>query len=522
MENPKKRAIYLGIIALVWAFSFFYIFNTKIDLNGDNCCYYTYASAMASGEGYSDISSPTIRPTNNFPPGYPLLMTPLRFFTDSIIAQKVLNGLFLLGGAVLLFFFMVKRKFPESLALVAACSAILSARVLHFATMMMSEMSCFCVSAAVIYLLSLRREEKPFYKDWSFYTMLVLVVYCYHIRTQAITLFAAVVCYFLFTKKWKEALSTVAGFFLGCLPWSLRNKALGLGQSRYLDTLTQVNSWRPDEGTLDLGGMINRFFETLGMLISKALPNSVIPYFDVDYNPEVSAGFLQWIIAIVIVALIVRGFWAFGKYRWVLISYTVFTFGIIGLFSAPSENRYLTTIVPFLNMGLLVGLYEIVVWALRRMGSNLKFSPWVLALLLLTSMGNIKDLHTMNKMPYPPAYQNFFNIGSALKTQVSPDAIVASRKKDLLFVATGIKGTGYAFSKDDRVVIQKLLDDGAEYVMLEQLGYSSTALYLYPAIQKNPDLFFVASHLPNPDTYLLKFNREAARKKLSQQQVVNQ
>lgn len=516
MKMPKNRAIYIGVVALVWAFAYFYIFNAKIDINGDNCRYYTYATALATGQGYTDISAPTPHPTNAFPPGYPLLMMPLRFFTDSVVAQKVLNGLFLLGGALLLFFLMIKRKLPDSLALVGACAAILSDRVLHFSTMMMSEMSCFFVSAAAIYLLTLMKEEKPFYKDWAFYGMLVMVLLCYHIRTQGVALFAAVVLFFLCSKKWKEAAGTVAGFVVGCLPWVLRNKTLGLGQSRYFESIAQVNPWRPEDGSLDLGGIVGRFFDTLAMLVSKALPNSVIPYFKVDYTPEVSAGFLLWVAAIVLVALIVRGFWSFGKYRWVLIGYTVFTFGLISIFSTPSENRYLTSIIPFLNMGLLVGLYEVVVWALRRMGSKLAFSPWILALLLLTSVGNIKELHAMNRMPFPPAYQNFFRMGAVLKEHVSPETVVASRKGELLYMFSGTRVTGYAFSQDDRAVIQKMLDDGVEYVILDQLGYSSTYRYLYPAIQKNDDLFFVASHIPNPDTYLLKFDREAARKKLSQ------
>ena len=163
MKIQKNRAIYIGLLTIVWACAYIYIFNEKIDINGDNCRYYTFASSLASGQGYADISAPTPHPTNAFPPGYPLLMTPLRFFTDSIIAQKILNGLFLLGGALLLFFFMIKRKMPESLALVGACAAILSDRVLHFSTMMMSEMSCFFVSTAAIFLLANMKKEKPFY-----------------------------------------------------------------------------------------------------------------------------------------------------------------------------------------------------------------------------------------------------------------------------------------------------------------------------------------------------------------------
>ncbi len=49
---------------------------------------------------------------------------------------------------------------------------------------------------------------------------------------------------------------------------------------------------------------------------------------------------------------------------------------------------------------------------------------------------------------------------------------------------------------------------------LEQLGYGSTARYLYPAIVAHQELFPVVGQIPNPDTYLLKFEREKAKEKL--------
>ena len=247
-----------------------------------------------------------------------------------------------------------------------------------------------------------------------------MVILCYHIRTQGVALFAAVVLFFLCTKKWKEAASTVAGFIIGCLPWIWRNKSLGIGQSRYFESIAQVNPWRPEDGSLDLSGIIDRFFETLGMLVSKALPNSVIPYFKVNYSAEVSAGFFMWIIAILLIFLIIRGFWAFGKYRWVLIGYTVFTFGLVSIFSTPSENRYITTLIPFMNMGLLVGIYAVATDTIHRFKLKYTFSPWVLSLLLLTGIGNIQELHAMNKMPFPPAYQNFFRLGLVLNRSSLP------------------------------------------------------------------------------------------------------
>ena len=49
-----------------------------------------------------------------------------------------------------------------------------------------------------------------------------------------------------------------------------------------------------------------------------------------------------------------------------------------------------------------------------------------------------------------------------------------------------------------------------------QLGYSSTPMYLYPAITAYPDLFEVVQVIPKPDTYLLRFDRQKAAQLLSE------
>ncbi|WP_159519436.1 MORN repeat-containing protein [Sunxiuqinia indica] len=49
---------------------------------------------------------------------------------------------------------------------------------------------------------------------------------------------------------------------------------------------------------------------------------------------------------------------------------------------------------------------------------------------------------------------------------------------------------------------------GTDYVVLDQLGYSSTGRYLLPAIKKYPLKFKVIKQVKNPDTYLMKFQPE--------------
>ena len=80
MSKILKSPNVLWGIALfaIFTISFSYIFDSKLNFNGDNCYYYINATSLARGNGYADMLG---RPTTNFPPGYPLLMAPLRMIT---------------------------------------------------------------------------------------------------------------------------------------------------------------------------------------------------------------------------------------------------------------------------------------------------------------------------------------------------------------------------------------------------------------------------------------------------------
>src|SRR6056297_405241 len=89
--------LYPLLLCVVFLFSFMYIFDGKVDLNGDNAKYYLLAKSIAEGKGYAQIYAPGEPATSIYPPGYPLLMSVVMLFTKSITYQKILNGLLLLG-----------------------------------------------------------------------------------------------------------------------------------------------------------------------------------------------------------------------------------------------------------------------------------------------------------------------------------------------------------------------------------------------------------------------------------------
>ena len=464
-NKPTDYGKWLYPLSLVVIFliSFNYIFNSKIDLNGDNCSYYMLATSIAQGHGFADITNDAYTPSNVFPPGYPLLMSIVRLFTGSFLAQKIMNGLFLLASSLLMFHFFKKQQIRQSVAVVAAALMLVNFQVLHFATMMMSEMSFLLFSVLSLYALY-RSEEKgaPFWKNPFFYLTIFFAAYGYHIRTQGIAMVAAIAGFFLFTRKWKEMLGFIAGFALCLLPWMLRNKILGLGQSRYLDMIAMSNSWRPEEGTLGISEIISRFFDTLQMLVTKAIPNSMVPYLNVNYNAPTTL--LEWLVGIIILLL-----------------------------------------------------YTLLSVATRRLNIGKQFSPYILAVIcLFACMPKLNALHKINNAQFPPNYANFFRIGEEVHKRLPKQTVVCSRKPELFYMFSKGAVCGYQWTEDDRTLIKGLLDSKADYVVLEQLGFSSTVRYLYPAINKHPELFRVVIHLKNPDTYLLQFDREKAAKMLSQ------
>ena len=515
LKTRRKTWLLVAALIAVFFLVFAYIFNPKLDLNGDNCYYYTYATAMAQGNGYSDISVLGNPPTNNYPPGYSLLMTPLRMLTDSIIAQKWLNGFFLLASVLLIFFWLKKQGIREELAFIASAVCLLNYHVLHFTTMMMSEPSTLFFSVWALWLLGMLNDRKPFWKDPYFWGLILVVGFGYHIRTQLVTLFAAILVYFAFSKRWLHLLGMVGGFFLTSLPWTLRNNALNIGYSRYLDTMVMANPWRPEEGALNFGEFMGRFFETLKMLISKALPNSITPYFDVNYGEPASVKL--WVAGILMTFFIIYGLWQLGKYRYFLIAYPVFLFGLISMWSTPSENRYIVSLEPFLEIGLVLGVFYFIRFlAVHSKIVKQDISPWIMAVFLLLPLPRLQVLKAQNQTDFPVQYKNFFAIAGEVKKQLPSETVVASRKPSLFYMFSRGKIATFVYSSDDRQVIEGFLSDNVDYVVLDELGYSATALYLYPAIQKNPDLFIPVLQIPNSNSYLLRFEKDKARAQLNQ------
>ena len=514
----KSHLLYLLALITVFVSVQNHVFKEEIDLNGDNATYYIGATAIHQGDGYTNIMTPTKPKTNRFPPGYPFLMSLVMKVSDTFVAQKVFNSILLGLSCLLLYFIVFEFSRNKLTSLTISLLPTLNYLILHFSTMMMSETSFIAFSMLSFFALFKLRENDDFIsilKDPYFYILVITSTYAYHIRTQGISLIVAFIVFFLIKKKWKHSLSYLCGFIICALPWMIRNKLAGIGSSRYLHQVLAVNHWRPEEGSMTFGGLIKRMFSTSEMLITKAIPDSIIPNYTVNYAG--SSTVFTWIIGILIISLIIFGFWKYFKENmWIFISYIVFSCGVITLWSAPSGNRYLVSIIPLLQMGLLLGIISIIKQILTsQLHKEMKINYVLIPLIFISSFYFLKDIRKIseeNNRKIHPAYKNFFLIGKALKKEYPKgDIVVSSRKPSLLYLYSGSYGTRFSYSLNDTIVINNLLNSNVDYVILDQLGYSSTSRYLLPAIQKNQKLFKTVKHLKNPDTYLLWFDKEKAK-----------
>ena len=153
--------------------------------------------------------------------------------------------------------------------------------------MLMSEASCFFFIALAFwsFLHISQRDSRSFWRSSYLYLFLFAVAFSLYIWTQAVVLVIAFSFGLLATRRWRLALAVISATVLAYSPWMLRNMFLGLGQSRYLGQLS---------------------FDSLGyklkMLLVQALPESVVPYFDVNYM--LSPSVLLWAVAAIMLLLI--------------------------------------------------------------------------------------------------------------------------------------------------------------------------------------------------------------------------
>lgn len=504
ISSRQEKWYTIIIITITFLILYAYVFDPKIDLNGDNASYYILGKAIHSGEGFVNINSINKTPNNHFPPGYPVLISLIMFFSKSFIAIKLVNGILLLGSLFLSFSLILKFSQSRTIAWISLIFLLTNTHLLRYGTIMMSEIPFlfFTLLSLTIFLKTYEAESENELLNYSLAFVCLMVAF--YLRTLGIALLAAFLFMMLkdFRNKWKYMLGYIAGFILLFLPWYIRGRSLG-GNS-YLQQLMMVNPYRPENGQAGLTDFINRIIENLERYITREIPDVIFPFKSIIYTQPIESW--EWIPGLILLGLILLGIWKLPRFRWLAIIYFASTFFILLLWPDVWVGvRFVLPLIPLLIMVMLNG----VSWLLHKISQGFSFKKaiplWPSLFILLFGISELQLLHLKSITDYEPKWNNYFNLAKSFKREGVGDVVVSCRKPFLFSLFSETYTTNYKYTNDYDDLIEDLRERKVNYVILDQLGYSSTYRYLYPAIQNRPEHFELIAKLENPDTYLLKF-----------------
>jgi hypothetical protein len=474
------------------------IFDHKPDMNGDNFAYYLLGKRIATGQGFTNATDIHHAPHTHFPIGYPALLSVfIKVLGDDQDNINFMNGLMMFGTLLLLYFLVKRLTKSASLAFVAAFITALNSHLLRSSTITMSEIPFLFVSMlALFFFAKAMADEKGIKSPWL-YLSVVCIAGCYYTKTTAIALLAGIFVYLLVGKDWKRLAVVVLGFGLLALPGYIRDKNLG---SSHMGQLMQVNPYKPELGNLTSATFIERIQHNFVRYISTDIPSGVLSL-EVTFE---KAPISFWLLGIAIIGLALWGIYRLTDLRLVFLGYIGGTLAILMIW--PDIWGGIRFILPLIPIAVFLALYGIKELVAIPVGQDkLTYAPYAFLMLGLLYTKPISALEDQANQIMPANYSNYFDIAKWAKANTPKDAIFSARKADMFIYYADRTCVGDKPSLDDKEVLQFFRDNKVDYVIIEQLGFSSTAKYLVPAVQKNPDKFEVVYQLKNPDTYLLKF-----------------
>ena len=102
-------------------------------------------------------------------------------------------------------------------------------------------------------------------------------------------------------------------------------------------------------------------------------------------------------------------------------------------------------------------------------------------------------------------WENFNSCADWIRLNTPENAIVVSRKPELVYLRSHRQGMLYAFSHDKEKVIADIKNKHASYILFDGFFWTgTTGKYLYPALVSHPEMYRMVYALRNPDTFVLE------------------
>lgn len=171
----------------------------------DDGHYLALAKAFVDGKGYVDTSAPGSPTESLYPPGYPLLLTPLVAIARHVVwPLRLLSAAAFVGCIPLLDVLLRRRSIAPAARIAVLLLFALNPVGATFATEVMPE-SVFLLVLLLVLVALPRWEEQPRLLTWSGVAVAVGAPYLLLLKAAGLPMLAGVVVWLALRRRWRHA-----------------------------------------------------------------------------------------------------------------------------------------------------------------------------------------------------------------------------------------------------------------------------------------------------------------------------
>ena len=556
-RNKYVIALLVLILSIVYFVNYTALYDRKIDMNGDNIYYFALGKALHEGKGYTTTLGYEEAPHTHFPPGYSAFISVLfNVAPDDVQFVKKANGVLLYLCVLLLFGLVMMTTRNSILAFCSSLLVCLHTELLHWGTIMMSEILMIFLALLSLFMTILLVNWKFNPKrKWLMITLLVLLAavsaYIYFVKTLGLAVILALIGYsgimtIVSFVQWRKSVKSgdeenrkllqnrlilrfvtaaviVAGTATAMLSWEARNRSIGFTGTDYKkdfllkpggETMQTIDDW------------VERLKTNSKNFVTRYVPKAT--YFH-EFNSEEPVTPGEWAKGILLAALLIVGAFYIKKGGLAMIFFVWIDVMVLLFFPEQyAGTRYLTPIMPILILLFLAGICGIISFIYKI--AKRQSSPWLLqsfVVLIVTftffvptytkaqednrRLASIKSWTQVNDV-------NMVNYIEAAKwcgDNLSDTARIMCRKPEIFYMFSKFhKSTGMPWYGEPDTILQRFRTNNLQYVIIDSWfrhGYAT----IYPCVQKYPEKFKLVKQIgevnaerhQNP-TLIFEFNDE--------------
>lgn len=544
-NRSRTKTLLWAAVVIVALIAFFIMLSGKLFVvfGFDTPDYILLARSMALGHGYVNINIPGLPAHTQYPPGLPLLLTPVLYLLGFNLMWMHIIILFFAFLSICIIKRLFESKADKFLGIAIALLTLSNFYFIYITREILSEIpyTFFSLLAIIFFEKYYAHDSKQRY----LVLFIAALVASYFTKMIGVTLYAAALSALVLMafKEKKQRPLPVKKIFIfaivAILPFLLfmaRNALLSSGDNTYQEIFFRANYYNVDSGLADTLALFTRLVKNLRIYL--LLPSKMTLFY-LAYG-RVSP-LLFNVLSLITTALMLYGLLnKLYKKAGVRELYIIFFLALViiwPVYGIGDSFRYLVPLIPFFYYYLFVGIRltadKITGLLLKRSlspGKLLLYPCLILLALNLTAQNGLlltSDIplrvHNSLVLLRDNSFKKFETIGDGaisistanglrpcfkhyilssyfLRSIIGPGDVTTARKATLTALITGGYVLKFPFTNNREKMLDFFIRKKITYVLTDGC-YGETYNYMIPFMKKYKNLF----EMPNRDYLVFRF-----------------